>query len=46
MAEDGRPSERGHCPKLLPLALWLFVTQFVIKPSRWRQVWREVSDGQ
>lgn len=36
MAENGRPSERGHCLLALPHAVWLFVTRVVLRPSRWR----------
>lgn len=43
MAEDGRPSERGHCPALLPLAMfktfWLLLTH----PGVWREVWKETN---
>lgn len=35
MAEDGRPSKRGHCLLALPRALWLFVVRVALRPDRW-----------
>lgn len=41
MAEDGRPSERGHCLKALPFALLLFVMHVLMHPGRLVEAWKE-----
>lgn len=43
MAEDGRPAERGHCLLNLALAAIAFVAEVALRPSRWRQAWRETA---